>query len=86
VVAEGLARNMKFFGFQTGGMAEIARGVEGAELFGPQDWAGLGASIESWLGSGCPPPSMAHAEMKARYHSDVVAAKHLQVYKELISG
>ena len=56
VVAEALARNLKLFAGATGGVVDIAAGIEGAELFSGQDWPGLEKSLACWLETGCPRP------------------------------
>ena len=86
VVAEALARNLKFFGFGVTGVCDIAEGAEGAELFADGDWAGLQAAMGRWLQAGCPRPTMAAATMRARYHPSVIAAKHLEIYRQVLQN
>ena len=59
VVAEGLARNLKFFGTRVGGVIDIATQVEGAELFEDNDLAGLRTAWTTWLKQGHPQPATA---------------------------
>jgi glycosyltransferase involved in cell wall biosynthesis len=82
-IAEGLARNLKFFGFSVGGVPEVASGVEGAELFAPHDWEGMTGAVAKWLAAGAQRPATAANEMSARYHPDVVAERHVAIYREL---
>ena len=84
VVAEALARNLKFFGSAAGGVVDIARGVEGAELFGLQDWAALEAAVTRWLLSGGSRPVNAAAVMGERYHPRIIARRHLEIYREVL--
>jgi len=84
VVAEALARNLKFFGAATGGVGDIAAGVAGAELFPPQDLNALENAIARWLEAGCPPPPDSAASMRERYHPTVIARRHIEIYRELI--
>jgi glycosyltransferase involved in cell wall biosynthesis len=84
VAAEALARNLKFFGAATGGVVDIAGGVEGAELFPAGDFAALENSIARWMGNGCPQPQDAAATMRARYHPEVIARRHLEIYREVL--
>ena len=86
VVAEALARNLKFFGAATGGVVDIAQGVDGAELFGPGDWVALEAGLTRWLAVGAPRPANAAAVMRARYHPLVIARRHLEIYREVLAG
>jgi len=80
-----LARNLKFFGATTGGVGDIAAGVEGAELFPPQDWAAMENAIARWIEAGCPRPVSAAAGMRERYHPQVIARQHLEIYRETLS-
>lgn len=86
VVAEGLARDLKFFGAGVGGIVEIARGVPGAELFGKDDWDGLNGAIVRWIETGHASPAGAAALMRQRYHPEVHAREHLAVYREVLEG
>jgi len=81
-IAEGLARNLKFFGFQVGGVPDVAGGVEGAELFADDDWDGLTRALGDWLTAGAPRPASADAEIRRRFHPDVVAERHVRIYRE----
>jgi glycosyltransferase involved in cell wall biosynthesis len=84
-VAEALSRNLKFFGFRVGGVPDIAEGVPGAELFADGDWRALRAGLAAWMRAGYPLPQGASQVMRARYHPDVVARKHLEIYREVAS-
>jgi len=86
VVAEGFARDLKFFGSRTGGVVEIAEGAPGAELFVPDDWPGLTEAIARWIKSGHPCPAGAAAIMRQRYHPEIYLRQHLQVYHEVRSS
>ena len=85
VVAEGLARNLKLFGAMVGGVPDIMKGVEGAELLGRDDWTGLEKGIARWMDMGAPIPSNAAETMSQRYHPLVIAQKHLDIYDEVLS-
>ncbi len=85
VVAEALSRNLKFFGATTGGVTDIAKDVDGAELFPADDFDSLENSIARWLEAGCPQPKTAAATMRARYHPEVIARRHLEIYREVLS-
>jgi glycosyltransferase involved in cell wall biosynthesis len=84
VVAEALTRNLKFFGARTGGVLDIVTGVEGVEMFDAKDWTGLGRVLEQWITAGCPRPVGAAAAMQSRYHPQVVARRHLEIYEEVL--
>ena len=85
VAAESLARNLKFFGTNIGGLRDIAGGVEGAELFELEDSAALHAAVVNWLRAGCSRPQTANVEMKNRYHPNIIASRHEDIYRELLS-
>jgi glycosyltransferase involved in cell wall biosynthesis len=84
VVAEGMSRNLKFFGSAVGGVQDIASGVEGAELFPVEDWAGLENGIARWLEAGCPRPKTASQTMHSRYAPETIARRHLEIYREVL--
>jgi glycosyltransferase involved in cell wall biosynthesis len=86
VAAEGLARNLKFFGARVGGLTDIASGAEGAELFEPGDWSAAEESIFRWIKSGHPKPTQAARQMRDRYPSDLIARRHLEIYREVFQG
>jgi glycosyltransferase involved in cell wall biosynthesis len=83
-VAEALARNLKLFGSRAGGLIDICRDAPGAELFDPRDWAGLAEAIAAWIGQGAPQPDGAGSLMRSRYHPEVIAARHLEIYREVL--
>ena len=85
VVAEGLARNLKFFGANVGGVVEIASGVDGSELFAPDDFTGLENGIARWLATDCPAPRNAAEIMRQRYYPEVIARRHLEIYREILT-
>ncbi len=84
VTAEALARNLKFFGAAVGGGIEIASGAEGAELLPADDFSALENALAHWLTAGCPRPQNAAVTMRERYHPEVVARRHLEIYREVL--
>jgi len=84
VVAEGLARGIKFFGSAVGGIKEIAAGVACAELFDVPDWAGLMAAFTRWLSGGHLRVPQARTLMESRYHPRTIAGRHLEIYAEVL--
>jgi glycosyltransferase involved in cell wall biosynthesis len=83
-VAEGLARDLKVFGAHVGGVPDIAEGVPGAELFEVGDWRGLTSAIADWIRSGFPRARGAGEVMRARYHPEIIARRHIEVYREVL--
>lgn len=86
VVAEALARNLKFFGFGVAGVNDIAQGVEGAELFADGDWDALQGAMSRWFKAGCHRPTKAAGLMRERYHPTVIATKHLDIYRQVLQN
>lgn len=86
VVAEALARDVKFFGTRLGGIKDIAGDVPGAELLDVADWRGLGAALAAWLRAGAARPGGAAQLMRARYHPAVIARRHLEIYTEVLNS
>jgi glycosyltransferase involved in cell wall biosynthesis len=84
VVVEGMARGLKLFGARLGGIMEIAAGVEGAELFAENDWNGLKAALQAWMQAGHPKNTPAATVMRQRYHPEVIARQHLEIYRAVL--
>ena len=85
VVAESLARGLKLFASNVGGIRDITSGVLEADLFGPEDWEGLHRSLLNWIQKPIISSQQTQGLMRARYHSKVVAQRHLQIYHTLLS-
>lgn len=85
VVAEALSRNLKFIGFNTGGVSDIVSSVEGAEGFSDGDWAGVKSALRRWLQTGAPRPRTAAQTMRERYQPVIIARQHLEVYREVLN-
>jgi glycosyltransferase involved in cell wall biosynthesis len=83
VVAESLSRNLKFFGTNIGGLPDIARGVDGTELFSLQGSHALASAIANWISAGGQRPKLAAVEMRLRYHPEVIAKRHVKIYHEI---
>jgi len=84
VVAEALSRNLKFFGFSAGGVADIVNGVGGAEALPDGGWNGLNSAISRWIRAGAARPSTAAETMRQRYHPVNIARQHIEVYREVL--
>ena len=84
VVAEAMARGLKFFGARLGGIVDIAGDAPGAELFAAPDWNGLTQAIGQWIQQGHPLAPAAASLMRDRYHPTVVARRHLEIYREVL--
>jgi len=84
VVAEALARDLKFFGARVGGIPDIVGGVPGAELWDVEDWRGLTAGIAAWIRGGHPRAAGAQRFIRACYHPEVIARRHVEIYREVL--
>jgi glycosyltransferase involved in cell wall biosynthesis len=85
VVPEAMARGLKFFGARLGGIKDICADVPGAELFGADDWEGLETAMAKWIQSGHARMTNAVEIIRARYHPKVIAQRHLEIYREVLS-
>jgi glycosyltransferase involved in cell wall biosynthesis len=86
VVAEALARNLKLFGARLGGIQDIVADVPGSELIESQDWGGLTEALATWLREGGRNVNCSADVMRRRYHPSVVAQRHLEIYREVLSA
>jgi len=83
VVAEALSRGLKFFGADLGGLRDVAAGVPGAELH--ESLESIQAGIVRWLAAGAPRAPDAAAVMARLYAPRVVAARHVEIYREVLA-
>jgi glycosyltransferase involved in cell wall biosynthesis len=86
VVAEALARGLKLFAAKVGGIVDIAKGVQDAELFHADDWSGLEYSLKAWIYNPVPPSPLSRELMELRYHPTVIANRHLEIYREVLAA
>ena len=86
VVAESLSRGLKVFASNVGGIRDIASGVPEAELFAPDYWNGLSKALAAWFQK----PSLSSLQtpnlMKDRYYPKTIAARHVEIYREVLSA
>lgn len=85
VVAESLARGLKFFGTAVGGVIQITQEVPGCELYDINDWNGMAQGIENWIISGAEREPSAADCIKIRYTPALIAKEHLHIYREIIA-
>ena len=83
VVAEAMARGLKFFGANLGGIRDIVQGIPSAETF--DDFNGLETGIRNWLGTGAPRHPEVAAVIADRYHPQVIAQRHMEIYREVLN-
>lgn len=82
VVAEALARGLKLFGSNLGGIRDIALGIKDAELY--DDFDSLRRGITTWISAGALRPPTGAKEIEARYHPSIVARRHVEIYREVL--
>jgi len=85
-VAEALAREVKMFAFTAGGVADIVAGVSSVEAFAPNAWEDLVRALGAWLKAGAPATATTAKIMQARYSPRAIAARHVEVYRELLEA
>jgi glycosyltransferase involved in cell wall biosynthesis len=86
VVAEALSRNLKLFGFNLGGVTDIARDIEGAEMQTPGNWCDLKAALGVWIRMGHPGNSSPRRTMKERYSPLEIAEQHCRIYGKWLAA
>jgi glycosyltransferase involved in cell wall biosynthesis len=87
--AEAIARGLYLFASDVGAIRDIAKGVEGVEVIGMDNWTNLKEAVRQWLVGGQyrkPRPSSPPAEFIERYHPVSVARRHLEIYREVLSS
>lgn len=84
VVAEAMARGLKFFGSDLGGIRDIADTIPSAVL--ETNIAVLLDHVKTWIQQGAVKPDSLKAEIARFYHPRVVAAQHISIYRELLDG
>ena len=60
------------------------QGVDGAELFSDGDWNGLKQALGAWIHAGAPRLVSGSAAMRNKYHPEVIARRHLEIYREVL--
>jgi glycosyltransferase involved in cell wall biosynthesis len=85
--AEALARNLTLFASDVGAVRQIAEGLSGCRIFNPRDFDGLINSLRLWLQDAdyqMPRASTPNNIISSRHHPKVIAARHLEVYREIM--
>jgi hypothetical protein len=54
-------------------------------LFPFEDWNALTQSVQTWLHTGCPLPLGAHEQTRERYAPELIARRHLEIYREVLA-
>ena len=82
VVAEALARGLKFFGANLGGIMDITADIDGAELH--DDIQSLKVGITNWIDAGALQTEGVSASIASRYHPKIIAQRHIEIYQEVL--
>lgn len=82
VVAEAMARGLKFFGSDLGGIRDIARDAPGAEL--STSFEELARNVKAWARAGGHRVPEAAEKMASCYAPEVIARRHVEIYRELL--
>ena len=82
--AENMTRDLKLFSARLGGILDITSGVPDVELFSVDDWQGLASAIASWMRGGFPRARGAAQVMRDRYGPQVIARRHVEIYREVL--
>lgn len=87
VVAEAMARGLKIFGSDLGGIRDICSGIDDSALIADGDYKMLGAAIRSWLLEDAGHKRLDQMKIiKSRYAPEVVAQKHIDIYREVLAA
>jgi len=82
VAAEALARGLKLFVSNVGGLLDVTEGCHDVCFHEPGDWSTLRRQISAWIEEGATQPSPTDASLtQSRYSPAAIAAKHLDVYQ-----
>jgi glycosyltransferase involved in cell wall biosynthesis len=85
VTAEALTRNLRLFGFNVGGLPDVCAGIDAAVLVEPGNFGVLEEALMQWFASGAPKADNAAQKIRERFHPDVVARRHVEIYREVLS-
>jgi hypothetical protein len=74
------------FASDVGAIGQIGEGLPNCRIFDPQDFAGLRSNLQEWLLTNRhlePREAAPNRLIAERYHPEVIAARHLGVYREV---
>ena len=88
VVLEAMASGVPVAAANVGGVPDLVRDGETGVLFDPLDPASIAQGMTQLFstGPGSPMAVRARKEARARFHPDVVAARHLEIYREVLAA
>jgi len=87
--AESLARNLPLIASNVGSARDICQGIPTAQILPRDDFSALKTSLRSFLSnqrSGSPLIFNSSEIIASRYHPRIIASRHLEIYREVLSA
>ena len=86
VILEAMAASVPVAAARVGGVPELLRHEDTGLLFDPLNREAMAAAVKSLLASNNEAMVIrANAEARRKFHPEVIAARHLEIYKDLLS-
>jgi len=86
-VLEAMAAGVPVAAAQVGGVPDLVRDGETGLLFDPHNSEAMAAAVNRLLeGRDKAMPALAQAEARKRFHPEVIAARHVEIYREVIAA
>ena len=87
VVLEAMAAGVPVAAARVGGVPDLVRHGETGQLFNPEQPAEMAAAVGHLLEEGVAPMAIrAKEEAGQRFHPEIVARRHLEIYREVLSS
>jgi glycosyltransferase involved in cell wall biosynthesis len=87
VVLEAMAAGVPVAAARVGGVPDLVRHGETGLLFDPLSGEAMAAAIKQLLEPGAGAmAARAQVEARQRFHSEIIAARHLEIYREVLSS
>jgi glycosyltransferase involved in cell wall biosynthesis len=86
-ILEAMAVGVPVAAAQVGGVPDLVRQGETGLLFDPLDGEDMANAMERLLGAGSQSlAALAQAEARKRFHPDIIAERHLEIYREVLAS
>jgi len=87
VVLEGMAAGVSVAAARVGGVPDLVRHDETGWLFDPLNEEAMAAAMAQLVGEGnATMVARAKSDARQRFHPDIIAARHLEIYREVIDS
>ena len=87
VVLEAMASGVPVAAARVGGVPDLVRHGETGLLFDPLNAEAMASAVKQLLQDReCSMASRAQSEARKRFHPEIIAARHLEIYREVISS